>query len=305
MNFVFTLPRDTKLRSEIKEKFSELVTPNSDSTKLEISSHWQKYLPGVKVYLYPKDGLPRKAFIEQQGLAGLEKIRLRSLIYNTLVIIKNNYLMIKFSVNFLIFLKIIKISIKTTRLLNFDMIKHAILISKTKKYLDMSYFSNFVVIGDGFGFLGTLLKEVFPQIKNITFVNLPKNLFLDFLFFTKLFSSIDAYPKLISAHKFNGFDEQNTLFFNVASLSEMTVNQIHSYLNSIKNVGGTLISLNRNSKTHPDGSRINLEDLLKKYERTLIFEENPCQFYSQYPTGGLAPLFLPFDGPVHFKIIKL
>lgn len=230
------MPRDTKLRSTIKEKFCELVTQNNNSTKIEISSHWQKYLPGVKVYLEPKDGLPRKAFIQQQGLAGLEKIRLRSLIYNTVGIVKNNYLMIKFSVNFVLFLKIIKISIKTTRLLNFDMVKHAILISKTKKYLDISQFSNFMVIGDGFGFLGTFFKEISLQIKNI---------------------------------------------------------------------GGTLVSLNRNSKTHPDGSLINLENLVEKYTRTLIFEENPCQFYSQYPTGRLVPLFLPFDGPVHFKIIEL
>ena len=84
----------------------------------------------------------------------------------------------------------------------------------------------------------------------------------------------------------------------------MTSNQIQMYLNAITEVGGTLVSLNRNSKKHPDGTIVNLSELLEAEQSELLFDENPCEFYAKYPTKRLNPGFLPFDGEMHLKILK-
>jgi hypothetical protein len=252
---------------------------------------------------YIAGGVPSRFLIDQQGIAGLSNINLLTFVANILTIVKIIYLTIKFKCNIIIFSKIIKISLKTNRLFNFNMIKHAILISKVKTKIDIPSYSDFVIIGYGFGFLGTLLKILYPN-KSITFVNLPKNLFLDFCFYSKVFPFSEDSPNLISAHDTINFEQKNTLFFNIASFSEMNVNQILSYTRAIKEVDGTLVSLNRNFKKHPDSTLVDLESVFKDKVKNLIFEENPCQFYTYYPTNKLVPLFLPFDGPVHLKIVK-
>lgn len=157
MNFVLNMPKDKNLRELTALKFSELAKHNDDQSKFEISSHWQKYLPGVKINISPRRGwVHSKILIDQQGIASLSNINLSSIISNLLSIIRIFYLAIKFKCDTKIFYDIFKISIKTSRLINFDMIKHAILISKIKNKIDILYFSNFVIIGDGYGFLGTL-----------------------------------------------------------------------------------------------------------------------------------------------------
>lgn len=302
MNFILKVPKEENLISQIKQNYNKLVTQNYGQSETEISSHWQKYLPTVKIELISW-GVPSRFLIDQQGIAGLSNINLYTFVTNILSILKNFYLTIKFKCDLVILSKIIMISLKTNRLLNFDMIKHAILVSKINRKVDISSYSNFVIIGDGFGFLGTLLKILYPN-KSITFVNLPKNLFLDFIFYSKVFPFSEDSPNLISAHDRINFDKKNTLFFNIASFSEMTVNQIVSYIGAIKEVSGTLVSLNRNTKKHPDGTLVDLDSLFRDKVKNLIFEENPCQFYMHYPTNKLMPLFLPFDGPVHLKIVK-
>ena len=134
--------------------------------------------------------------------------------------------------------------------------------------------------------------------------NLQKNLFLDYCFFVKSFQTLDDMPSLVEAHQLTNFKNDELLFFNVASLGEMTSNQVRMYIHAIKEVSGTLVTLNRNSKKHPDGTIVNLSELLEAEQNDLIFDENLCEFYAKYPTNGLSPGFLPFDGEIHLKILK-
>jgi hypothetical protein len=188
-------------------------------------------------------------------------------------------------------------------MLCFDIVKHAILISKIKSIIDLRKAKKIVIIGDGFGFLGSLLKFLYPKVK-IIFVNLQKNLFLDYCFFVKSFQALADGPSLIEAHLLKNFQKDELLFFNVASLGEMTSNQIQVYLRAINEVDGTLVSLNRNLKKHPDGTIVNLNELLEAEQSELLFDENPCEFYAKYPTNVFKPGFLPFDGEIHLKILK-
>ncbi len=289
---------------EILGLYSKLV--EFDSTEDQtLSSHWQKFYTYIKIELLYKSNKPVFE-VEEWGLAEIKTITISSLLLNLKVVILNFYLLIKFKCSLKIIWAVCTISIKTNRLINFDMVKHAILLSKVKNYITHS---KFVVVGDGFGFLGTLLKRLYPR-SEIIFINLPKNLFLDFLFFTKAISLTEqnlgspSNPILVKAADLNSLEIGNALFFNVASFSEMKPNQIDSYLSLIKNSESTLITLNRNAKVHPDGSVIELEKFYIKYFTSIEFEENPCNFYQKYPSGGFKTFFCPFDGDFHLKVMR-
>jgi hypothetical protein len=300
--FRLTLPRNLRIRKDVENFFNRLVNiPEPKGNHL--SSHWAHFLPQIQISLIPDRKLPRKIEINQGGLAELTRLNIVTIILFLLQISRNIFLLIKYRCSLRVLFAVCVISIRTGRMLCFDIVKHAILINKIKSIIDFRNASKIVIIGDGFGFLGSLLKFLYPKVR-ITFVNLQKNLFLDYCFFVKSFQALADTPTLIEAHQLKNFQKDELLFFNVASLGEMTSNQIQKYLHAINEVGGTLVSLNRNSKKHPDGTIVNLCELLESEQSDLLFDENPCNFYANYPTNGFNPGFLPFDGEIHLKILK-
>ncbi len=84
----------------------------------------------------------------------------------------------------------------------------------------------------------------------------------------------------------------------------MTPSQISIYFDSIKKVSGTLVSLNRNKKIQPDGTLVNLVELIELRRPQIILNEDPCSFYKLYPTSFVWPSYKTFDGTHHLKIIK-
>jgi hypothetical protein len=300
--FKLTLPKSLRQRQDVENLFNHLG--NIPEPKgIHLSSHWEHFLPQIQISLIPDRKLPKKIKIVQGGVAGLTPLNILTILLYSLQVFRNIFLLIKYRCSLRILLGICAISIRTGRLLCFDMVKHAILINKVKSIVDFQKSKKIVIIGDGFGFLGSLLKFLYPKVR-ITFVNLQKNLFLDYCFFVKSFQNLDDVPTLIEAHQLTNFQKDELLFFNVASLGEMTPNQVKMYLHTISEVGGTLVSLNRNLKKHPDGTIVNLSELLESKQSELLFDENPCKFYAKYPTNGLNPGFLPFDGEIHLKILK-
>jgi hypothetical protein len=163
--------------------------------------------------------------IDQQGIANLIKLNLKNILMNLPSLILNLFYFFKFSRNLHIFVKLIQISIRTKRLICFDMVKHGILVDKTRFLIKKRNFRDIVIIGDGFGFLGILLKALNPNV-NICYVNLEKNLFLDILFYKIYFGSKIDPPKMIDAGSSRRFSSEFTLFFNVASFAEMTEIQL-------------------------------------------------------------------------------
>ena len=300
--FKLTLPKNIKVRKDVENFFNRLVNiPEPKGNHL--SSHWEHFLPQIQISLIPDRELPKKIKIVQGGLAELTPLNIVTNLLFSLQFSRNVFLLIKYRCSLRVLLAVCVISIRTGRLLCFDMVKHAILISKVKSIVDFQKSKRIVIIGDGFGFLGSLLKFLYPKV-GIVFVNLQKNLFLDYCFFVKSFQTLDDMPLLVEAHQLTNFKKDELLFFNVASLGEMTSNQVKMYIHAIKEVSGTLVTLNRNSKKHPDGTIVNLSELLEAEQSELLFDENPCEFYAKYPTNGLNPGFLPFDGQIHLKILK-
>jgi hypothetical protein len=300
--FKLTLPKNIKVRKDVENFFNRLVNiPEPKGNHL--SSHWEHFLPQIRISLIPDRELPKKIKIVQGGLAELTPLNIVTNLLFLLQFSRNVFLLIKYRCSLRVLLAVCVISIRTGRLLCFDMVKHAILISKVKLIVDFQKSKRIVIIGDGFGFLGSLLKFLYPKV-GIVFVNLQKNLFLDYCFFVKSFQALDDMPSLVEAHQLTNFKKDELLLFNIASLGEMTSNQVKMYIHAIKEVSGTLVTLNRNSKKHPDGTIVNLSELLEAKQSELLFDENPCEFYANYPTNGLNPGFLPFYGQIHLKILK-
>jgi hypothetical protein len=301
--FYFKIPKNEKLERIIRSNYLTMVLENPQDDGIHMSNYWKVYLPKVRIYLIPNETKPKKVLITHEGLTDSINLKFLTLAVHSLQILRNIYLLIRYRCGINIIMKTFLISIQTGRMLCFDMVKHAILVSRVLSKINLQHQSQMVVIGDGLGFLGTMLKSLYPNT-NITFVNLPKNLFLDHLFFTKVFNLAQDQPMLIRADNFNGFKSNQLLFFNVASLSEMSHEQIDLYLNSIAEVGGTLVSLNRNTKNHPDGSLVNLSEMFDSRHCEIMLDENPCEFYSKFPLRGFLRGFLPFDGEWHLKILR-
>jgi hypothetical protein len=301
-HFRLNLPKSLRIRKDVENLFNTLVNI-SEPKGNHLSSHWEYFLPKIQISLIPDRRLPKKIKIAEGGLAQLTPLNIITNLLFLLQFSRNIILLIKYKCNPRVLLAVCVISIRTGRLLCFDMVKHAILINKVKSIIDFQKSKKIVIIGDGFGFLGSLLKFLYPEVM-ITFINLQKNLFLDYCFFVKSFQALDDSPSLVQAQQFTNFQKDELLFFNVASLGEMTPNQVKMYLRAIKEVSGTLVSLNRNSKKHPDGTVLNLNELLETEQSKLLFDENPCKFYANYPTNRFNPGFLPFDGEIHLKILK-
>lgn len=59
MNFILKVPKEENLISQIKRNYNKLVTQNYGQSKTETSSHWQKYLPTVKIELISRGGCLR------------------------------------------------------------------------------------------------------------------------------------------------------------------------------------------------------------------------------------------------------
>jgi hypothetical protein len=300
--YYLRIPRSPNLRENVFRNFHKYCS-NSELNGIQLSSYWNLYLPKILIELMPNNGKPKKIRISHSGFAELIPLSILSVILRILSILRNIFLLIKYQCRFTVIIYTLLILTRTNRLLVFDSVKHAILISKVEKILRLSDYNRVVIIGDGFGFLGTLLKSLYPNLK-VTFVNLSKNLFLDYCFYTSYFRKIDEDLRLIEASSFTNFHEEEILFFNVASLAEMTHTQVSLYFDAIDKNSGILVSLNRNEKNHPDGTVLALSELLKIRDPKIIFEENPCLFYESYPTSLIRPAYKPFDGFFHLKIIK-
>ena len=302
MNEVFEIYFKVKVKKNLlsDEEWSKL---HQSSPAQNNSSHWDKYLKYIKIGIIQGQKV-NSIEIEQLGLADLTKLAGRNILINYLSIIRNVCQYFKYSCNVKIFCKIVSISIRTKRVICFDMIKHGVLISRTKFLFKDATDKSIVIVGDGFGFLGILIKTLNPSLK-ICYVNLQKNLYLDLLFYKIYFGRKLKSPTLIDADSFTTYPSDCILIFNVASFAEMTENSIDKYLGGTQKTEGLFVSLNRQGKMHPNGDYLNLNACFEKYSPNYLVNSKNVLWYSKYPTNKLCPAFLPFDGPFDLKIFKV
>jgi len=175
------------------------------------------------------------------------------------------------------------------------------------------------IVGDGHGFLGTLIKTLCPDAK-VLFINLGRNLLIDAISFSAVFPDIEPLlltqsenlqqleNKSVMFLEAENFEKmQNlpvSLFINVASMQEMDLPIIKKYFEYMctSSANPHFYYCNREEKALPDGSIIRFADF--PWELGNILVDELCPWYQQYPNSK-PPFWRPFDGQHRHRLVKL
>tara|TARA_E500000178_G_C16874031_1_gene685826 strand:+ start:120 stop:995 length:876 start_codon:yes stop_codon:yes gene_type:complete len=205
-----------------------------------------------------------------------------------------------------------KLAKKQNRLLNFDLIRHAIVLRILNENNVLK--GNVCTIGDGKAtFVSGLLEN--PKINKIFSINLPQALIQDYLIIKKynlidlnLIKIVERDEDIDDSHKLFLIPAENkkmlikkdiNLFVNKASFQEMPITETHAYLDIIKTNQSYLYSLNREEKKMYDGEIINYYDFkIREKSNKIIFEEQ-ADFYKYFYS-----LKFPFIHKKQSKIIS-
>ncbi|MBF0594894.1 MAG: putative sugar O-methyltransferase [Candidatus Omnitrophica bacterium] len=211
---------------------------------------------------------------------------------------------------------------KQKRQVNFDEVKQIIMghILKASGVLEKT--KTVAVIGDGYGFMSCLLRQLLPQTTIIS-VNLGKMLFFDMLYVAKVFPDNKMFlwrddreylsylkaPSMVFLEaercallSSRGID----LFINIASMQEMNPDVIGMYFDIIRSGAGEkyFYCCNWEEKTLPDQTVIRFNEYPWDAKKDEILFDELCPFYQKYPVSR-PPFWLPFDGPIRHRLVKM
>lgn len=220
---------------------------------------------------------------------------------------------------------------KTGRIMSYDCCKQLVAIESLLKNIDVDgdeefpFYSRGIkrvcIIGDGYGFMGSLLKKIDPKLK-VVWINLGQQLLFDMEMSNRTYGKGHSYQLLTKDSgvsqeaDFTYIEAENAelvtglpvnLFINVASFQEMNLNVVEGYFDLVaKNKAKHgervfLYSVNRVEKVLPDGTVIRSLDFPWK-EARIVHEDNP-EWYTKFPTN-LPPFWHPFDGIQHERLAE-
>jgi hypothetical protein len=199
---------------------------------------------------------------------------------------------------------------RVKNLLSFDLINSHGLFNQ-KGYI--------CIIGDGYGFFGTLLKIIHPKAK-IIFINLGKVLPFDIWYFVSMFPEINPLHlqshldvNTVQRHSVIFLEAEKielmrnlpiSLFINIASFSEMDMPMIQKYFEYMRTstIDCFLYCCNREEKTLTDGSVIRFSDFPWD-ERDKVIVDELCPWYYQYPISR-PPFWRQFE-PFRHRLVKI
>lgn len=210
--------------------------------------------------------------------------------------------------------------------MTFDTIRHAHVVDLLASHLPAA--RRVLLIGDGFGIVGAMLKEAWPDAQ-IVFIDLGRTLAFQAFYCNRAFpdarhglvmersdlAGLDfAYCAAEDLRALEGVDFD--LAVNVASMQEITASSREKYFDFLRrNLSGLFYCCNRVSKTLPDGEVAAFHQYpWVSQDRHLIDE--PCRFYSWFPARGRAanpvrvlgmrvPFAHRYDGPIWHRLSRL
>lgn len=204
------------------------------------------------------------------------------------------------------------------REVNFDCLKQALSVEKIiKSGVDLKN-KKICIIGDGYGFLGCLLKCLEPSVKIVS-VNLGKISVFDagltsFGFPEMNINFAGAKDEYRPNADFNFIPAEVVfecdvrdidLFLNIASMQEMTKKTIDAYfswMRTQKHHSKYFYCCNRVSKILPSGEKIEFSKFDWKSTDKIFFDET-CEWYQKSPSNR-PPFFKKFDGDVWHRLVK-
>jgi len=229
--------------------------------------------------------------------------------------VNSNKLLDKYHVHRLIKAQSKDLARKQGRIHSYDCVRQALALNSIKDFISQT--KCVCVIGDGYGYMGTLLKMMYPDMIVVS-VNLNKILFFDVFYTRKVLSNTTltlmqdkedfGHSKMVflraeDYHLLQGLPID--FFINIASFQEMNpsiTKQYFYYMNSSSKEKVYLYSCNRIEKTLPDGTITKFQDIPWNCTETL-FNELPG-WYQNYPISK-PPFWKPLDGPVIHRLAIL
>ena len=301
------------VREELKKINDYFMRRNLDDEV--ISSHWKKY-GGETSISFDKEFT--RVDLRSEGFDDFKK-------NNTLNILKN------IPINFYLKKKLYPLLSKRLidavenlvrvhgRVISYNCVKQALCLNAVEKYgLDFNG-KRVAIIGDGNGYLGMLLKTLYPNVKIIQ-INLAKVLMFD-LIFTSQLSNIDKVSVVLNSEDYQQTADFNFIpaeeisaihlsdvdfFFNIASMQEMDIRVINSYFELIRSQNlkkNYFYCCNRVSKKLPDGTVVSFDDYPWLETDKVVFDE-VCDWYSEFPISR-PPFVKKFDGKFKHRLIEI
>lgn len=205
------------------------------------------------------------------------------------------------------------------REVSYDCLKQALSLMKIKDSGISLDDKTICIIGDGYGFLGVLIKKLCPNSKLVC-INLGRILTFDLLLTSTsvpeanlnvasggLSYNPEADFNFIPAEVVDSFEIQNIdLFINIASMQEMDLQYIRKYMSLMRSQRKNktfFYCCNRVTKTLPDNTVINFADYGWKGEDTILIDES-CKWYKTAPMSR-PPFIKHFDGEVWRRLALL
>ena len=175
------------------------------------------------------------------------------------------------------------------------------------------------IIGDGYGYLGSLLGQWLPKA-TIVEINLGRTLFFDAYYLTKAFpqkrheffnegkepDEAGGFLYLEAESVANARTLGAWLYINIASMQEMDLPVVHDYFRLMRaeHTETTLFYCgNREEKRLPDGTVTRFDEYGWLGDDEIMLDE-PCPWVQMYPKS-FPPKWLPFDGPTRHRLVKL
>lgn len=204
-----------------------------------------------------------------------------------------------------------KIAKKSKQLFSHDLVRMVLTLDLLVKYMPDLNQKRVVIIGDGYGRLGTLIKAKFPKSK-ILYVNLGRTLLFDLVYSKKTFPSSKVHLvdntldpsadfNFIEAEKISKMQVVGDVFISIASMQEMDYSQIQEYFTIIhsQDPGTIFYCCNREAKKLPDGSVIEYNKYPWGDLKILLIEY--CPWHQDFPKNR-PPFKGKVDGPILHSI---
>jgi putative sugar O-methyltransferase len=215
------------------------------------------------------------------------------------------------------FRRIVKNLAKVTdRVVNQDFIRLAKSAESIVHHIDANKSKRVLIIGDGWGTLGCILKELRPELQIIQ-VNLGRSLLFDLAFSSKALNNYEhnliySFSEILlqdfvymPAEEISTQNANIDLFIAIESFQEMDIEIVNDYFELIRGqeVVSYLYSANRLSKTLPDGSVIRKKDYGWSFQDKVIFEHTP--WWLNWGIRRRPPFLFRMDGIIEETLVQI
>lgn len=294
----------------IESLYERRFVQNNES--VVTSSHW-KEIGGHEV-TRDKNG---KLELNGIGFGYFRPISIRNKAYFAAELGLTRWLELKHQADQEIKICALKICKATNRLYDFDCLKQLLSAQRIHAAKSIQEFETVCIIGDGYGFMGSLLKKHWPHLRIVS-VNLGRTLLFDVHFTEKAFPH--ASFKLLQKNDFmlncdfNFLEAENyelikelkiDLFINIASMQEMdnyTINNYFQYIKGSKAEKKYFYCCNRIEKSLPDGQITRIDQY--PWAGWKMYFNELCSWYQAFPIHK-PPFWKKFDGPIKHILAKI